>query len=290
MSPEKRNSGHGPKRHRKPPAARISPATGGPLRPIDDIVRDAATRAGFHLSRSATRSEVLELLAQLWPTYDPTRLARYGDDGDGGYLMPDDLTGIVGCISPGVADSVSFELHLADLGIESLMVDASIEQLPRTVPGAAFSRKFVGARTEGDLVTLTDLVATIPDGDLILQLDIEGDEYLALAATSSQVLERARIIVIELHHLYNLFEPVQSALMHDALRRVLSTHGVAHLHANNMDGFLRVGGVTIPRAMEVTFVRRDAMLSSGARVQLPHPLDHPCVPDRPDVVPAFPTP
>ena len=39
------------------------------------------------------------------------------------------------------------------------------------------------------------------DGDLLLQMDIEGAEWLALAQVSDRVLSRFRIIVLELHGL-----------------------------------------------------------------------------------------
>ena len=42
-----------------------------------------------------------------------TNLIRLGNDGDGGYLVPDDLNGIEACFSPGVAGNVNFEKALA---------------------------------------------------------------------------------------------------------------------------------------------------------------------------------
>lgn len=257
------------------------------MRAIDDVVRDLALRGGIHVSRVTPPDAVLEVVARLWPTYDPARLARYGADGDGGYLLPDDLHGIAAVVSPGVADNVSFELDLAQLGIPSWLVDASIDALPRPVPGATFLRRFVGSRTEGDLVSLQDLVAAVPAGDLVVQLDVEGDEYRVLDATPTDVLRRARILVVEFHDLFGLFEPTVGPFMLRVLTRLLDSFGVAHVHANNMDGVLKVARRVIPRALEVTFVRHDAMLRAGGPVRLPHPLDRPCRPDRPDVVPVF---
>lgn len=255
------------------------------MRALDDILRDRLVQLGVYMSRTTPRHSVLDVLAQLWPSYDPSRLARYGSDGDGGYLLPDDLGGITGCVSPGVADNVDFELALAEIGIPSQMVDASIEALPRPVPGSTFSRRFVASRSEGDFVSLTDLFAAAPEGDLVLQLDVEGDEYRVLAATPMDVLRRARVIVVELHDLFSLFEPTAGPFMLDVLTRLLRAFGVAHVHANNMDGVLRVAGRRLPRAMEVTFVRLDAMIPTDEIVRLPHPLDRPCRPGRPEIVP-----
>lgn len=257
------------------------------MRAFDDVLRDAALRFGIYVTRARQPPPVLDLLERLWPTYDPSRLARYGDDGDGGYLLPDNLAGVTGCASPGVADSVSFEVAMARVGIPSWLVDASIDELPQQVAGATFIDRFVGSRTEDQLLTLSDLIETMPEGDLVVQLDIEGDEYATLAATPIDVLTRARILVVELHHLYNLFEPVSGPPMAAAIARLLDHFGVAHLHANNMDGELRIAGRVVPRALEVTFVRNDAMIAAQGPVTLPHPLDSPCVPGRPDIVPVF---
>lgn len=40
--------------------------------------------------------------------------------------MPDDLEGIGGCVSPGVSTECGFDMHIADLGIDVYLADASI--------------------------------------------------------------------------------------------------------------------------------------------------------------------
>ena len=59
-----------------------------------------------------------------------TNLIRLGNEGDGGYLIPDDLNGIEACFSPGVADNVNFEKALAERKIPSYLLDKSINKLP----------------------------------------------------------------------------------------------------------------------------------------------------------------
>ena len=53
-------------------------------------------------------------------------LKRFGPSGDGGYLMPDDLDGIVACISPGVSTECGFDSEMAARGIDVYMADASV--------------------------------------------------------------------------------------------------------------------------------------------------------------------
>ena len=52
-------------------------------------------------------------------------LVRIGGEGDGGYLLPDDLKGIRKCFSPGVSTTAEFEKHVArTYGIKSFLAAA----------------------------------------------------------------------------------------------------------------------------------------------------------------------
>ena len=61
----------------------------------------------------------------LRPHPSPFRFLRIGDDSDGGYLVPDDLDEITGCVSPGVGQTFSFEDSMSSFGIQSLSIDKS---------------------------------------------------------------------------------------------------------------------------------------------------------------------
>ncbi|MCU0317661.1 MAG: hypothetical protein MUC92_13840 [Fimbriimonadaceae bacterium] len=49
-----------------------------------------------------SKEDILSLIAKLRPIRGQHELIRLGPDEDGGYLVPDDLEGIVACFSPGV--------------------------------------------------------------------------------------------------------------------------------------------------------------------------------------------
>ena len=70
-----------------------------------------------------------------------TNLIRLGNNGDGGYLVPDDLNGIEACFSPGVADNVNFEKALAKKKISSYLLDKSIKKLPENNERFIFKKK-----------------------------------------------------------------------------------------------------------------------------------------------------
>jgi hypothetical protein len=115
-------------------------------------------------------------------------------------------------------------------------------------------------------------------------MDIEGAEYPVLLNASDRVLRRFRIIIVELHTLDRLIDPVAFALITSALNRVLEHFHVVHIHPNNNVRPVRVAGITIPRLLEITFLRRDRAQPMGFARQFPHPLDQRNLPHIPDLV------
>jgi hypothetical protein len=211
-------------------------------------------------------------------------LIRIGGGNDGGYLLPDDLTDIKACFSPGIADSATFELDLANMGIPSFMADYSVNQAPVQSPLFHFQKKFIGLSNDSVYMTLGDWVASCApvNGDLILQMDIEGAEYGSIIATNSDILTRFRIIVIEFHDLDNLFYKYSFHLMKLAFDKLLTIFAVVHIHPNNYSQPIRHGGIEIPPLLEFTFLRKDRFSNSSSVEKLPHTLDAPCCPNLKD--------
>ena len=61
-------------------------------------------------------------------------LVRIGGDGDGGYLVPDDLAGISALFSPGVAETADFEAEFARRNVPCFLADYSVEGPPVSSP------------------------------------------------------------------------------------------------------------------------------------------------------------
>ena len=81
------------------------------------------------IKRSSFLIEVKRLISDLRPVTNGHHLVRIGD-GDGGYLVPDDLLNIEGCFSAGSDKIMVFESHLADVyGIKSHILD-KLEKKP----------------------------------------------------------------------------------------------------------------------------------------------------------------
>jgi hypothetical protein len=78
------------------------------LSPLKTSFVNACLHLGFAVAKRSDLAAVRDLIAKVHPVDTEYGLIRLGDHGDGGYLVPDDLTGIVACSSPGVDNRASF--------------------------------------------------------------------------------------------------------------------------------------------------------------------------------------
>jgi hypothetical protein len=226
---------------------------------------------------STPRSNVLSLIESLHPVGVSNPLIRLGPkDSDGGYLIPDDLNGISACYSPGVSYVSGFEKDCAELGMKVFMADHSVDAPAEHHENFHFIKKFVGGTTFAKYITLDDWVReTLPNGDsdLLLQMDIEGQEYETLFSTSDKLMRRFRIIAIEFHNLDQFWNLPFFQIASRAFEKILQTHACVHLHPNNCCGSIKKDGLEIPKFMEFTFLRRDRFKGEIKPWCFPNPLD-----------------
>ena len=245
----------------------------------------ATLSAGFNVKRKLSDSRIIGLLGRLHPVTTSFPLLRLGAIGDGGYLVPDDLNGIVACFSPGVDDIATFEKDLLARGIPCFLADASVEGAPFADPNLHLEKKFLGVVNDETFSTLDSWVdrAHPPAGDLIMQMDIEGNEWPVLLNVSEDTLRRFRIIVIELHNLPHCFDPVAFQLFDTVFDRLGQIFNIVHAHPNNAFPHFRYNDIEIPYFLELTLLRKDRAAATGFVTKLPHPMDSPNVPDLVDV-------
>jgi FkbM family methyltransferase len=244
--------------------------------PLKSAIIDLLGLWGVFPTSATDKNRLLELLQQLHPLVTDKNLIRLGPRGDGGYLVPDDLTGIEACFSPGVGQISGFEQDCADRGMSVYLADRSVAH-----PGAPhelfhFTRRYLGVTSNDDFMTLDAWVASTPvraDSDLMLQMDIEGFEYEVLLGVTDRLLQRCRIIVAELHWLDQLWNDAFFRLAARAFAKILQTHSCVHIHPNNSSRPLRKSGLAIPPLAEFTFLRRDRIVHARYADQFPHPLD-----------------
>ncbi|MBN1237749.1 MAG: FkbM family methyltransferase [Gammaproteobacteria bacterium] len=246
----------------------------------DKPVRDSLIRllgaAGMHVCDRTSRAELGALIESLRPLDSGIPLIRLGPAGDGGYLVPDDLTGIEHAFSPGVSTESGFESDLAARGMRVFLADGSVAAPPVSNPGFVFEKKYVGCVLDEQFTTLDDWKRRmIPDGDgdLLLQMDIEGAEFEALLNASDALLAQFRIMVIEFHYLQQLYNKSFYVIVSRLFAKLLKQHSVVHIHPNNCCGSVRGAGFEIPRIAEFTFLRNDRFRRREPRRDFPHRLD-----------------
>lgn len=245
------------------------------LRLMRDSVIRIAGSAGIHIGKRTDVESLRDLIKSLRPVGD-TRLIRLGPDSDGGYLIPDDLQGIDFAFSPGVSVVSGFEADLARRGMRVFLADLSVDGPAQSDARFTFDKKFVGCLSNDEFMTLEDWVHWRiggHEGDLLLQMDIEGAEFETLINAPSKLLAQFRIIVVEFHYLDQLFNRPFFLFARRAFERLLQTHSVVHIHPNNCCGSVQSGGVEIPRIAEFTFHRNGRIRSRVPRRSFPHELD-----------------
>lgn len=247
------------------------------MRKAMSVVQNMLLRQGFILQRTNPSASIESLLELIWPVETKIPLKRIGSEtrSDGGYLVPDDLDGIGRVFSPGVAESMDFELHFLDKGVPCELIDGSIEAPPIIHPLANFAPLWLSRESKENSVSLSDWVDNKAQEheDLVLQMDIEGDEYECLSDVSTTTLGRFRIIVLEVHHLREAFSFTGFATIDSLVTRLKQTHYLIHAHPNNCCPAVKVGKLAWPAVLELTFLRKDRMSLPTQYANLPHPLD-----------------
>ena len=242
-----------------------------------------------YLEFRTSASDVKKIFLLLKPFNVGLNLLRVGGNNDGAYLIPDDLDGIEMCISPGYGHQAGFEEHLyREYKINSVVLDLlpDPENLSKSL---TYVRKYLGFENTIDCVTLENIVSNLntssSNADLLLQMDIEGSEYLSLLTTPQSIIDRFRIIVIELHYLErvnNVFWVEQ--IMIPFLRKITLNHTICHAHPNNSVSFFNFNGLKFPRVIEITLIRNDRFENQfQTPAVLPNALDQPNKPQYTDL-------
>lgn len=242
-------------------------------------LRQLLIKVNVFISRITPEDALHDFFKSIRPVKTQHDLIRIGSDDDGGYLIPDDLNGIDGCFSPGVSITSDFELEIANRGIQCFMADFSVEGPQLQHKLFHFEKKFIGLEINDVFMTLEDWVSrNAPEQrDMILQMDIEGFEYDVIMNTSRETLKRFRIIVIEFHDLEQILFKLGCTLVNQSFKKLLHDFEIVHIHPNNIVKRKRAiyKEYEIPSVIEVTFLRKDRIISSTPTHQFPHNLDRP---------------
>jgi len=235
---------------------------------ILDIIQRVALVFGAYIRPSRIRDTTF--FSEFFvPKNCGIEMVMIGDGSDGTYVLPDDLEGISKCFSPGVGPSSQFEEAIYDrYGIRSFLIDASVSRVPTSREDFfVFEKKFLGASTYDNYIDLNTWIETYagnnPREELLLQMDIEGGEFSALLACSKEVLNRFRIIALEIHFLDALNLDFFASIAEQTFRKLDAIFEVCYVHPNDCCGTISVGSASFPRVVEVTMIRKDRVRNSN---------------------------
>ena len=251
---------------------------------LKDLVRQLFLSSGKSITDATDIKDLERFIEKFKPKPVGKKLIRIGGDGDGGYLLPDDLSGISTCFSPGVDINSIFEEELAEkYGINSFMADYSVDKPAIENKLFHFDKKFLGNKNDKKFIRLEDWVTanSKDSSDLLLQMDIEGAEYEVIIDTPLYVFKKFRIMAIEFHFLDSIFNKNAFKILEAVFDKLGNDFTVAHIHPNNSRPIINKGSISIPELLEFTFLRNDRVEYSSEVLKFPHDLDEQCAPHRP---------
>jgi hypothetical protein len=214
-------------------------------------------------------------------------LIRIGSKNDGGYLIPNILDRINTCISPGVGHTNSFEKDLEKRGIRSFMLDHTIDPNSDLVKDFDFTKKKLNIFNDNNNITLDNFCSSKlkKEDNPILQMDIEGDEYLNILSSSDETLSKFKIIIIEFHNLERTANKFLFEFYNGSINKILRHFDVCHIHPNNGNRcFTLTNKLKIPQVLEVTFLNKKLSKHKKPLTVLPHKLDAKCDENKPEII------
>src|SRR5262249_60117777 len=115
------------------------------------------------------------------------------------------------------------------------------------------ARKRVVAGAAGVLeheISLSEILESAElsgDDNLLLKMDIEGDEWDILDSLDPRQLLRFKQLVIEFHWMEKFVDEAWRRRALGALAKLRSEHTSIHVHGNNHGGVAVIGNVPLPR-------------------------------------------
>jgi hypothetical protein len=201
-------------------------------------------------------------------------LKRIGNFNEGGYLIPNILNEIEFNISPGTGLMTAFEDDLLQYGIKSFLIDGTADYNGNHF----FLKKNLSCYNDKKNITLDSFIAdnsTIKkSSNLMLQMDIEGDEIENLLHVTEKTLKKFKVLVIEFHNFESLHNISFLKLYYSCFIKILKFFTIIHIHPNNFGKVVDLNNKKIPDIMEFTFLRNDLMLyKKNIKYSLPHYYD-----------------
>ena len=211
---------------------------------------------------------MIQEIKNLLIPYKCPMLKRYGGDYDGGYIFKSDLVNNTKYIySYGVGPNdtyITFDKEMVCLNKEVYLYDASVKNPWWNQQKFHFKSEYVNSH---NIVQHIKENGHDNETDMILKMDIEGNEFETLVNCDESLFSHYGQIGIEVHDILNSHvEPYFIVNAADpALRwqnkinlftRLNKYYKLVHIHANNCSAVKTDGAADV---LELTYIRNDYM-------------------------------
>lgn len=208
---------------------------------------------------------------------------RIGSVFDGGYVIVDDINSNDYCIAIGIGDDSTFENEMAEKCCKVLLFDHTIQNPQLNFANMEFFKKGISHKPSNYMMTLEEVLVLVPkEVDLILKIDVEGDEWDIFANLPNKYLPRFRQIIGEFHNIHLLSDPVFYEKVSDTLSKLTETHDLVNCHINNWSAQHLVQGVPLADVVELSFFRKTDTATQSTTIQLSSDLNAPNQPSKND--------
>ena len=199
------------------------------------------------------------------------KLKLFGFLKDGAYVLTDDLNKVSIAYSFGVDEEYSFELDLADNGIDIYMYDPTIQGLNFTIYKKYFNKDFkhdidyyqkklhffkIGItdsqNKRNNMNTLEELMKVnghLNEANRILKMDVEGAEWNVLKELSYDILKKFKYISFELH-----LGEFPKGYYSDVIKKLSKFHQVIFIRCNNWGNVIEFGYNRFCNCIELTYI------------------------------------
>ena len=230
-------------------------------------------KLNLYLEKKTNTKLVFDTLKKLMPYEVGFELIRLGENSDGGYLLPKDFAEIKYCYSAGVGFVTQFEKDLEEkFDIKSKMLD--ICDVPKNLlpKKSKFIKKKLSINKSDQNISINEFIDT--QDEIILKLDIEGDEYSNLIDLDEKKIPYIRILILEIHDLRNLRSPFFFKIFNEVVEKLSKYFYFCHLHPNNTSKVKKIGKLKIPDMLELTLINKKRVkFVPSKKLKLPHALD-----------------
>jgi len=210
------------------------------------------------LSEQAGRDNALALYLSLLIVNYKYNLVTVGGGRDGSYDIPLEAKHLDVLISPGIGESMSFELDLLGTIGHIYMIDKDcIFDISKQKKITYIPKYLVSAGLADDSsVSIPEILDGCRGTSIMLQMDIEGSEWSILGDIPDSELHSISCLVIELHGLSLMWNYYVGYHAQKTISKLLRVFNVAYVKANSAGSSFAVNGLLLPELLEITFVNK----------------------------------